>query len=86
MRNAKHRSVKFTAREMDEDLPAELDFGSLKFIGRGPKAIETASRRKVVPLDPDVARVFDNAEAVNDALRGLIQLAKQSARKRKKIA
>ena len=86
MRNARHRSVSFTAREMDEDLPAELDFRRLKFIGRGPKAIETASRRKVVPLDPDVARIFDNAKAVNQALRGLIQLAKQSARKRKKTA
>jgi len=86
MRSARHRSVKFSAREMTEDLPAELDFGRLKFIGRGPKAIEVASRRKVVPLDPDVARIFDNPEAVNEALRGLIQLARQSARKRKKIA
>ena len=86
MKNAKHRSVRFSAREMSEDLPAELDFGKLKFIGRGPKAIELASRRKVVPLDPDVAKVFDNAEAVNEALRGLIHLAKQSARKRRKTA
>ncbi len=86
MRNARHRSAKFTAREMAEDLPAELDFSKLKFIGRGPKAIEAASRRKVVPLDPDVARFFDNAEAVNEALRGFIHLAKQSSRKRKKTA
>ena len=55
MRNARHRSVNFSASEMAEDLPADLDFGRLKFIGRGPKAIEAASRRKVVPLDPDVA-------------------------------
>ena len=86
MRNARHRSVKFSAREMSEDLAADLDFGKLKFIGRGRKAIEIASRRKVVSLDPDVAKVFDNTEAVNEALRRLIHLAKQSARKRKKTA
>ncbi len=86
MRNARHRSVKLAANEMAEDLPAELDFGKLKFIGRGPKAIEAASRRKVVPLDPDVARVFKNADAVNEALRGLIHLAKHASRKRKKTA
>jgi len=71
---------------MAEDLPADLDFGRLKFIGRGPKAIQAASRRKVVPLDPDVAKTFDTPKAVNEALRGLIQLAKQSTQKRKKIA
>ncbi len=72
MRSARHRSVKFSAREMGEDLPAALDFGKLRFFGRGPKAIELASRRKVVPLDPDVSEVFDDAKVVNEALRGLI--------------
>jgi len=86
MGNAKHRSVKFSAREMNEELPPELDLSTLKFVGRGPKAIEAASRRKVVTLDPDVAKVFESGEAVNKALRGLIQLAKQSARKGRKIA
>ena len=86
MRNVKHRSVKFTAREMSEDLPVELDFRKLEFRGRGPEAIEAASRRKVVPLDPDVSMVFDDAAEVNEALRGLIQLAKQSTRKRKKVS
>jgi hypothetical protein len=71
---------------MAEDLPAQLDFSKLKFIGRGPKAIEVASRRKVVPLDRDVARVFANADAVNEALRSLIHLARQSTQKRKKTA
>jgi hypothetical protein len=86
MRSVGHRPVKFSARKLTEDLPAELDFARLKFIGHGPKAIEAALRRKVVPLDPDVARVFDNAEAVNEALRGLIHLARHSAGKRKRTA
>ena len=55
-------------------------------IGRGPQAIEAASRRKVVPPDPDVARVFDNAKAVNEALRGLVHLANQFAHSRRKTA
>jgi len=40
MRNARHGSIRFTPGEMAEDLPVELDFSRLKFIGRGPKAIE----------------------------------------------
>jgi hypothetical protein len=34
----------------------------------------------IVVLDPDVAEAFPNAQAVNDALRGLIELAKATAR------
>jgi hypothetical protein len=33
----------------------------------------------VVVLDPDVATAFQNAEAVNDALRGLMRVAQRSA-------
>ena len=33
----------------------------------------------VVVLEPDVATAFPNAEAVNDALRGLMRVAQRSA-------
>lgn len=33
----------------------------------------------VVVLEPDVAAAFPNAEAVNDALRGLMRVAQRSA-------
>ena len=33
----------------------------------------------VVVLEPDIAAAFPNAEAVNDALRGLIRVAQRSA-------
>jgi len=33
----------------------------------------------VIVLDPEVAKVFPNNEAVNKALRGLIELARASA-------
>jgi hypothetical protein len=36
----------------------------------------------VILLEPDVARVFKNSEAVNEALRGLLKVASQVPRKR----
>lgn len=80
MPKGKHKAVRFTAHEMASDIAAELDFSKIKPVGRGPRAIEVAMRRRVVPLDPDVAKVFGSAKDVNAALRNLIRLAKQSAR------
>jgi hypothetical protein len=34
----------------------------------------------LVLLSPDVAAIFPTAEAVNEALRGLVHVAKESAR------
>ncbi len=42
---------------------------------RGPDRRETG-RPSVITLDPDVARVFRNSEAVNEALRMVIRLAR----------
>lgn len=53
------------------------DFGELvrsKYVSR----IRTSTN--VIVLDPQVAKVFPNDEAVNNALRGLIELARSSAR------
>lgn len=86
MAKVNHKSVRFSAKELAEDLPPGLDFKRLKLIGRGPRAIEAAARRKVVSLDPDVAKVFATADAVNDALRGLIEIAKHSTSRRAKSA
>jgi hypothetical protein len=66
---------------MTDELPAELDFSKLKLVGRGPKAVSAASRRTIVPLDPDVSKVFGSAKDVNAALRGLINLARHSVGK-----
>jgi hypothetical protein len=49
------------------------DFGVMV---RGKYAAQMRESSNVVVLDPDVAEVFPNAKAVNDALRGLIELAK----------
>lgn len=52
------------------------DFGPM---ARGKYAARVRESSNVVVLDPDVAQAFPNAQAVNDALRGLIELAKASA-------
>ncbi len=53
---------------------------------RGKYAARVSSMARVVTLEPEIAAVFDSSEAVNDALRPLAKLIKQSrkpARRRK---
>jgi hypothetical protein len=52
-------------------------------LGKGVRGKYFAAYSKstnLVLLSPDVAAVFPTAEAVNDALRGLVQVAKESVR------
>ena len=53
------------------------DFGVLV---RGKYAARLKAASNVVVLRPEVANAFPNEEAVNDALMGLINLAKSAAR------
>jgi len=53
------------------------DFGTMV---RGKYASRLREASNVVVLDPEIAEVFPNAKAVNDALRGLLELAKTSTR------
>ena len=58
-------------RERPESLRPEYSFDYTKarpnrFAGRG------ASKSVVVLLDPDVAKVFNNAESVNSVLRAIL--------------
>ena len=46
----------------------------------GKYAVRLRAASNVVVLEPEVARAFPNAEAANDALLGLINLAKAAAR------
>jgi hypothetical protein len=52
------------------------DFGTMV---RGKYAARMKESSNVVVLDPDVAAAFPNAQAVNQALRSLLELAKSSA-------
>ena len=53
------------------------DFGK---IVRGKYANRIRAESNVIVLDPKVAKVFPNDEAVNAALRGIMKVAQTSAR------
>ena len=59
----------------DEDMLSEYDFSGGE---RGKYAKQYANGTNVVLLSPDVAEAFPNAEAVNNALRALVNIARQS--------
>lgn len=59
----------------DDDLLPEYDFDNMPIIKRGPgHTNRDLIRITRVTLDTDVAEVFPNDEAVNQALRTLIRL------------
>jgi hypothetical protein len=48
---------------------------------RGKYAEHYAAGSNVVVLSPDVAEVFPDSESVNEALRALIKIARQTSKK-----
>lgn len=62
--------------KMDDDLEDEYDLSQLKGAVWGKYAKRVRMGTNLVLLAPDVAQVFKTDEAVNEALRLLIQLAK----------
>jgi len=61
---------------MEDDLRSEYDLKSLRVrkLGSGRKSFAGTTVR----LEPDVAQMFPNAEAVNEALRFLIRVMQES--------
>jgi len=59
----------------DSDIQAEYDFSRDV---RGKYARRYAQGTNVVVLEPDVARAFPNAKAVNSSLRALAQIIQKS--------
>jgi hypothetical protein len=62
------------AREKHTEMRGEYDFS--KGI-RGKYARRYARGSNVVVLEPDVAKVFPNAEAVNSSLRSLAEIIRR---------
>ena len=58
--------------EIEDELRPEYDLQSLQVRKLGP---ERKSFCDIVRLEPDVIAAFPNAEAVNEALRYLIEVA-----------
>jgi hypothetical protein len=74
--------------EMDDELRPEYDLRELLKGGvRGKYAERYRAGTNLVLLAPDVAKAFgNNAEAVNEALRLVIQLTKVPAGKKQHLA
>jgi hypothetical protein len=72
--------MKRGSRKTADELRPEYrrsDFGSLV---RGKYAARVATETNIVVLEPEIAEAFPNAKAVNDALRGLLDVATTTAR------
>ena len=61
----------------DDEMLDEYDF-SQGVVGK--YARQYAEGTNIVLLDPDVAQVFPNSEAVNQALRAIAQIIQQRSR------
>ena len=61
----------------EDDMLPEYDLDALPIIARGPghQLKEHIKRMTRVTLDPDVAEVFPDDQAVNQALRTLVRLS-----------
>lgn len=67
-----------TIEKMNDELRPEYrreDFGKMV---RGKYAKQCKAASNVVVLDPEVAKAFPNGAAVNDALLGLLEIAKSA--------
>jgi hypothetical protein len=60
--------------ELEDELRPEYDLSTLQVRKLGPGR---KSFGDVIKLEPDVAGAFPNADAVNEALRSLIELRKR---------
>ncbi len=61
---------------MEDELRPEYDLKSLRVRKLGPG--QKSFGQTTVQLDPDVAKVFPNADAVNEALRFLIRITREN--------
>jgi hypothetical protein len=62
--------------EMNDELRPEYDFSQLTVVARGPGRGKPSV--VTVTLAPDVAKSFPTSDAVNEALRLLVKVARDS--------
>lgn len=63
-----------------DDLRPEYDFSKMKGGVRGKYVQRYRVGTNLVKIDPDVAEVFGDDNAVNEALRSLIKVARHQVR------
>jgi hypothetical protein len=71
----KEKRTKARNQQLKDTLRDEYDFSGAV---RGKYHARYVGSTNVVVLDPDVAAAFKNSEAVNDALRALLRIARES--------
>jgi hypothetical protein len=63
--------------DLEDELRPEYDFSKMKGGVRGKYVERYRTGTNVVLLDPDVAQAFPTSDAVNEALRMLMQIAQR---------
>ncbi|MFN4831606.1 MAG: hypothetical protein ACK5BG_14010 [Pseudanabaena sp.] len=63
--------------ELDDDSRPEYDFSKMQGGVRGKYVERYRTGTNIVLLDPDVAQAFPTSDAVNEALRMLMQIAQR---------
>jgi hypothetical protein len=69
--------MKKKTSEMDDWLRPDYDLSRLTIVARGPG--RKPQGKTTVALAPDVAKLFPTSEAVNEALRLLARIARESS-------
>lgn len=59
----------------DDDMLPEYDLRRMRVVKRGPGHEQSTAKLVRVTLDPDVARIFGDDQAVNEALRTLLRIS-----------
>ena len=67
--------------DLDDDLPAEIDLANTTRALEQERKYRARALQGMVRLAPDVAEVFDSAEAVNEALRTMIRVMRSAEKK-----
>jgi len=69
-------------QDLEDELRPEYDFANMKGGVRGKYVERYREQTNFVLLDPDVADAFPTSEAVNEALRLLMQIAQRQQYKK----
>lgn len=72
--------MKKTSRKAVDELRRKYKRSDFPTLVRGKYAARLARETNVVMLEPEVAKAFPNDRAVNEALRGLLEVADTTAR------
>ena len=78
--------MKKNSRKAADELRPEYSRSDFTTLERGKYAARIAEETNVVVLEPAVAKAFPNDKAVNDALRGPLEVAETTARLTRRTA